>query len=374
MENEYLQKVTKYPEIINITKPNVKNLVIHSEYTPIELIESVLWIYQNHHDTDIVLFLPECKMDLFDKFNKVECNLHNIENYNFKSNEIVIFIFMDHILNVLLKLNKKRTLFQLKAISKKCKTTIFSTNSLKFLNIPAFEGYQFYEFKTKSLINFKTFLDYTSIISLIDPDPEVYSENLDSFISLIDTNKHSRIYLSLNLSINKILEIESALKKLNITVSRKDSPDSQVVVINSIKTTEKINLKYHYDIYILILPDIECSLELVFYIKDLFTLTEPVEIYIDDTTVKNVSDSLKDLCTYQMIQKPIIKDSIEFNSYKDLLPELKFEPIMAMESYHLFNLPESFLKMNLDSLSKKDCEQLRHFIKVKLMDNFDYLG
>ena len=74
------------------------------------------------------------------------------------------------------------------------------------------------------------------------------------------------------------------------------------------------------------------------------------------------------MCSPENIPRYTIKDSQEYNTYQDLIKDAQFEPIIITEYYCKLQLEG---KYNLSSLSKKDYESIRHFIKTKLITKFD---
>ena len=358
MELEFLEKIKTNPELIGITKYRKLNgLVCYSEHINNELIHSVCWVYQNYFSIKITLFIPGIVLDFPDA---VVCTLEALEQYVPQKNEIVIFGWCEHIFK---DFNKRRLNTLLKNISKKNKTILFSSFSLKCTLLPFLESFEFYELPTMG-IQFQNLLDNVSLFDLVDPDPENYNYNVEQFIEFVKEFKNEhRIYMSLNLQPNKLLEIESLLKENGISVSRKDSEQADIV-INSCKTTEKAFLKGRYSIFIFSPPLFEESMELVSFFKDIFT--NECEIFIDSSKLKNISQHLKMICKESIIPRPIIKDSIDFNSYSEIKKIIESEIIMASECYYNFQAPESLLKLDLMNLTKKDYDLIRNFVKNKL--------
>jgi hypothetical protein len=161
----------------------------------------------------------------------------------------------------------------------------------------------------------------------------------------------------------KLKSIETKIKMKNITISRKDNPDSQVV-INSSKTTRNIPyLKNKYSVYILIFEN--GNNEIVNYLK--FIGNEPVEIYFDSSKIKSIEKSMKLMMNTTNENKFEIKDSEEFKSYEDCNCT---DPILVNE-YYLFQSSESLGKLNLSNLSKNDYDIIRNYVKIKLLSKFD---
>lgn len=250
----YNKIIEKYPELLNIIE---KSYINYGECTyDINLILSLFWIYKFYYNYNVNLFLPKNENIILHFFND---SFVLDQNYFIKESDIIILTlealeqFELHILkvpNVTLfgfsdltfrDINQRRLNTQLKKIIKKSILHIFSFTSLKLLEIPCLEDIQKYEFTNKPLINFNSMFDNISLIDLFDPDPETYNNNESDFIDLIKNLVLSgkRIYLSLNITQDKLKIIENKIKSRNISVSRKDNSESNVV-INSSKTTRNI--------------------------------------------------------------------------------------------------------------------------------------
>ena len=361
MESEFLERISANPELIGITKHRESNgLVCYSENINTFLIQSLIWIYQNYFSKSIVLFVP--KMVSMD--SSIKLTLEELEMYVPKKNEIVIFAYFELILK---DFNKRRLNTLIKNISKKNKVLIISYSSLKYTQLPFLDNFDFYELPKRKDLSFIT----NSLFDLVDPDQEIYESNLESFIEFVVQFKSEgkRVYISLNLCPAKLIEIESLLKNEGLSVSRKDSGDSgdSNVVINSCKTTEKLFLSGCYSVFIFAPPVFEDPVELISFFKDLYTGDH--EVFIDSSKIKNITQILKILDCVE--KRPVIKDSIEFDSYNDLIKESLQDPTMASDSWYLFQCPGDLLKLDLGSLTKKEYDLIRTFVKNKLSIKYD---
>ena len=362
MESEFLERVSKNPELIGITKHRELNgLVCYSENINTFLIQSLSWIYQNYFSKSIVLFVP--KMVSMD--SSIKLTLEELENYSPKKNEIVIFAYFELIIK---DFNKRRLNTLIKNISKKNKVLIISYSSLKYTQLPFLDSFDFYELPKTRELSF--ILENSSLFDLIDPDIENYNSNLESFVEFVREFKSEgkRVYISLNLCPAKLIQLESLLKAEELIVSRKDSSESEDsdVVINSCKTTEKLFLSGKYSVFILAPPIFEDPIELISFFKDLYNNDH--EVFIDSSKIKNITQHIKILGSIE--KRPVIKDSGEFDSYNDLKKEIH-DPTMASDSYYLFQCPDDLLKLDLGSLTKKEYDLIRNFVKNKLTIKHD---
>jgi len=360
MESKFLQIINDHPEIIGITKyRSLNGLVCYSENINTLLIHSVCWIYQNYFSINVKLFVPNMT-------DGDICTLEVLEKYIPNKNEIVIFAWSELIFK---DFNKKRLNTLLKSIAKKNKIILFSMCSLKCTQFPFLELFDFYELPKINGISFTNLLNNISLFDLVDPDQENYQNNLESFIEFVSEFKveQKSVYMSLNLQPNKLIEIETLLKKNGITVSRKDSEQADII-INSCKT-RILTQKYH--VMILSPPIFEDPLELVCFFKDIFTSES--EIFIDSSKIKNITQNLKLICNASFEKKAVIKDSVDFESYTELKKEVELnEAIMATDAYYTFQvLPVDLLKLDLSNLSKKDYDLIRAFVKNKLIIKYN---
>jgi len=222
------------------------------------------------------------------------------------------------------------------------------------------DTFEYHEIKCNERITLKTLVDHVTYVSLYDTDPETFEENVENIIELFEPGK--RVYISCDFSNDKLKHLEQRCGK---STSRKEDQNKNII-INSVKTTEKMFLEHSYDIFIFSFHDIKDPLKLVCYLKDTLG-NKPVDIYID-TDLHSFHSNLKELCSPETIPRYTIKDSQEYNTYQDLIKDTQFEPIIITEYYCKLQLEG---KYNLSSLSKKDYESIRYFIKTKLITKFD---
>ena len=188
--------------------------------------------------------------------------------------------------------------------------------------------------------------------------------------------KDKKIYISLNISVQKLLYIESKLKENGYTVFRKEEQErykqeqTGIIVLNSSKTTQKLFLKNEYHIYIFALPNDLERLDLLYYFKDILTdLTE--EIYIESNCNEYTESTLMKLYK-EKSDIPLIVDSKEFfDSVKSMKIENVTNCIYASENWYRFEAPENIQKMDLKNLSKKEYDIIRKFVLVKLKCKFN---
>ena len=361
MDKIYLKILNKYPEIL--IKPTIKEII---SYGDIDLIYPLLWIYKYYFDYHILVFLPKYKsvnLDFNDFNNFIEdpnffikdiplffSDLETLENFKCVKNTFTFFVYFEYI--YLEIQNKRRFNTLLKNIKSKSKVHILSYCSLKCLNLKSLDSFNFIE--NKNCLNLNI-----SFIDILNPEPEIYESNKDLFIELVNelVCQDKKVYLSLNISLTCIKEIEKELLNLNLNVSRKENEDSDIV-INSSKTTEKTFLKNKYQIYFFIFPNFDEPLELLNYIKD---IPLDSEIYIDSSNEENIMKSLKILKSSFIKKELTLKDSI----FYETMPVIE-NSIMATESYYKFNIPDSFKTMDFSNLNKKDYNLIKNFIKIKL--------
>lgn len=356
METEFLKRISQNPEIINITKFRENNgLVCYSEHINDTLIDSLNWVYQNYFNVTVNLFVPKIKNGVYE--DAVLCTLEVLEHYTPKKNEITVFAWSEFICK---EIPPRRFNTLVKKFVKKNKVIFIGFTSLKCTHFSFLETFDFYEIKSSQF--YKNFLNTISLFDLIDPVPENYNENLDSFIDFVSEfkNEQKSVYISLNLQPNKLVEIENLLKEKQLIVSRKEDANADIV-INSCKTTEKIFL--NYDILIFAPPLFDDPIEFICFFKD-FT----GEIFIDSSKIKNITQQLKSICDESFDKRPIVKDSAEFERYKDIVLD---DFVMATECYYNFQAPESLLKLDLTNLVKKDYDLIRTFVKNRLTIKHD---
>jgi len=332
--------INQYPELLEITRPQLKNVVFtQNGYCP-HFVNSLVQIYRFYFEIEPVLFVPKN----YDSFHETSiiADLENLENIKA---EVVIFAYSDIIFNDVFKINKRRINTILKNL--KCKVIILSITNLKILQIGCLET-----FKLIAKENFNFNLNFN--LNLFDFEQ-------DSFVEMVRSFKDKKVYISLSLNLNQIKLIESLLKE-DCQVFRKEPENFESgIVINSCKTTQKTLLKFKYDIYIYYLPDDLENLDVINYFKECFCDSE---IYIESSN----NDYIESVLNFSF-SKIVAKDS---KQTFETLESIKIQNlIVASEEYYSFTSPESIQKMDLRNLSKKDYDTIRNFIKLKLMSNFD---
>ena len=194
-----MEYLNLYPELLEITKPNNLHSICYNEqkYNP-HFLESLINFYKFYFEIEPLVVVPKC-------INSFDGNLESLEQL--KINKVVIFAYADILFNDLVKINKKRLNTIIKNCAKKAKVIILSITTLKSLELPILELFSLkkiyspYSFKNINISGF----------DLIDPDPQIFKSNVESFVEMIPRNK--KVYISLNLSVNKIKYIESKLKE-----------------------------------------------------------------------------------------------------------------------------------------------------------------
>ena len=360
-----------------MTKPkNSNKLISYGNLFDIKLVYSLAWIYKYYFGESLILFLPKIVNieETLEKFNLnlgefsltlqevVYCNLETIE---FKGKfKVVIYGFADFIFNDLVILNKKRINTHLKNL--KNKTHIISNTSLKSLDLPALDTFEYFKMENACTLS-KTF-NYIDFLE---------EETIESFVEFIVENRDKRIYLALNISNHKILQIEKALKENGVNVSRTEiESDEPVVIINSLKTIQRSFLKNRYFLYIFITPHFEYPLDLLNYLKEIYLkeIDTDSEVYFDSSRVKNINESLNSIYSEQINERITIKDSQEYTTYIELVKAQAFPELDSMivsEAYYKFDAPQSVKDFDLKNLTKRQYEIIRTFVKVKLMGKMD---
>jgi hypothetical protein len=374
----YNDLIELFPEIPNILD---RTFVNYGECLfDINLIFSVMWIYKFYYNYNVNLFLPkisESHLDIFnDSFIKdqkyfikdswfITTTLEALEQYELphkkNSKNVTMFGYTDLTFR---DITQRRLNTQLKKIIKKGIVHIFSYTSLNYMDIACLEDIQRYEFINKPLINFKSMFDSVSLIDLLDKDPETYESNESDFVDLVHNLvlEGKRVYMSLNMTLDKLKSIESQIKTKGVSISRKDNCESSVVINSSKTTRNNLFLKGKYSVYILIF---ENNVDIVNYLK--FIGNDPVEIYFDSSKFKNIEK-----CISEIYEKKIPKenfkvvDSEEYNIYEDCKCK---DPVLVNE-YYLFDSSESLKKLNLSNLSKNDYDIIRNYVKIKLLNKY----
>jgi len=338
--------INQYPELLEITRPQLKNVIFtQKEYCP-HFIDSLIQIYKFYFEIEPVLFVPRN----YDTLHEIAviADLENLENI--KNEQIVIFAYSDILFNELLKINKRRISTILKNL--KCKVIILSITDLKVLQIGSLEKF--------NLICTRATEKFNLNLNLFD-----YSQ--ESFVEMVESFKDKRVYISLCLNLNEIKVIESLLKQNN-KVFRKEPENGEFsgdfesgIVINSSKTTQKCLLKFKYDIYIYYLPQDLEDLDLISFVKN----CNGSHVYIESSS----NEYIEKVLSQQYFNKIVAKDS---KSTFETVQSIKIENlIVASEEYYCFTSPESIQKMDLRNLTKKDYDTIRNFIKLKLINKFD---
>ena len=345
--------INQYPELLEITRPKLKNVIYTQlSYCP-HFVDSLIQIYKFFFQIEPVVFVPKYFPDYHEE--SIIADLENLQNV--KSNGVIIFAYADIIFNEALKLTRRRINTILKNL-KTSKIIILSITDLKSLQIPILET-----FEILNAINLKSLKNLNlSFFDLVDQDLENFNENVTSFVEMVNGFKGKRVYISLSLPTKQILEIETQLKLTNSVYRKEPEQTNNFIVINSCKTTQKTILKNDYDIYIYSLPDDLESLDFISYMKDCFKTN--AEIYID-----SINNEYITTINFKAIKMTVARDS---QQTFDNPESIKIDNIIfASEEYHRFSSPESIQKMDLRNLTKKDYDVIRNFIKQRLISKFD---
>ena len=348
--------INQYPELLEITRPGLQNVIWSNEmkYSP-HFVESLIQIYTFFFEITPVVFVPRH----YDHYHKgsIIADLENLEQLNVKG--VLIFAYADITINEISKTNRRRLNTLLKNYSKKSKVIILSILDLSKV-LPILETFTV---KKKTNTRLKEIVNY---YDLQDSDPETYQSNLESFIDMFQEFRDKKVYVSLNLSTTRLLEIESLLKQEN-KVFRKEQENTEgsYIILNSCKTTRTNLLKNKYDVYIYSLPNDLEELDFIEYFKD--TFHDNCEVFVD--TVNEYIEQVIEKVYQQPETRVLIKDSREiFESVESMDLE---EHIFASEEYYRFTAPESIQTMDLRNLSKKDYDTIRNFIKLRLLTKYN---
>jgi hypothetical protein len=373
----YNDLIELFPEISNILD---RTFVNYGECIyDINIIFSLMWIYKFYYNYNVNLFLPKLTESLVGNFNEsfikdqkyfindsdiITISLEALEQYELpykrNSKNVTIFGYADLIFK---DISQRRLNTQLKKIIKKGIVHIFSYTSLNMLEISCLSDIQRYEFVTKPLINFKNMFGSVSLIDLIDPDPETYASNEIDFVDLVHNlvSEGKKVYMSLNMTLDKLKSIESKIKTKGISISRKDGSDSSVVINSSKTTRNTISLKGKYSVYILIF---ENNVDIVNYLK--FIGNGQVEIYFDSSKIKNIEKCMNLIHTSKIETKFNVIDSEEYETYEAC--ECK-DPILVNE-YYILDSIDTLKKLNLSNLTKNDYDIIRNYVKIKLLNKY----
>jgi len=361
----------KYPELLQITKPkSSKRCIYYSEerYNH-DFVDSLVSVYKYYFEIEPVLILPHCKCES-------NGSLESLEQLSILESSVIIFAYADIFLNDLTKINKRRLNTFLKICCKKAsKILILSITTLKTLQLPILESFDLLPLYSSKNNNFFKNLNL-SLFDLVDPDNFTFESNVDSFVEMIQQFKNKSIYISLSLSIPKILFIESKLKESGIITFRKEQEkEFNYVLLNSAGTTEKTFLKHTYSVYIFVLPNDLERLDLIYYFKDILSETTE-EVYIESSSNDYIESCLMSFYKEKAVI-PVIQDSKEeFDSVESIkysnLGSLNLNDlIFASENYYRIHGSDTIQKMDLKNLTKKDYDIIRNFIKLKLNCKYD---
>jgi hypothetical protein len=358
----------EHPELFLITKHRIQNgIICYSEslFQKNTLIDSLVWIYQNYFCKETIVFLPK----MFSVQGGLTADLATLEHTNIKTGSVVIFGYADFIFQNLVGIDKRKTNTILKNILKKATIIVLSSCSLKILNLPILDigttkdSFEYTQLDSP-LINYRTVMDYISFFDLDPDDLDTFTEMVSSMVT-----GGKRIYVSLNLLPKKLMEIESKLKDLGHSILRKDSMDCDIVM-NSWNLCKKKFLLGNYDIYIFSPSSINNDIEVVNLLKNVLGNRE-VEVYLDSDC--NIDNCLKNIYTTSHIPRISIKDSPEFESYKDLINSFKIEldvTIMSEDYYTLYGSPE-IQQLDLLNLSRQDFDTIRNYVKLIMLKDHD---
>lgn len=354
--------INQYPELLNIVKPSIKNGIFYSEerYNP-HFVDSLIQIYKFFFEINPVLFVPKNYENGHE--NCIVADLESLETLN-ENSGLIIFAYSDILFNDILKINKRRLNTILKNYTKRSKVIILSITTLKSLELSALETFYLHQL-TKS-----DYLKNLNINSLdfLDHDPETFLSNVDSFIQLISDFHDKRVYISLSLNLNYLINIESRLNASGLNVLRREPVEMipSFVVLNSCKTTQKTLLKHDYDVFIFILPPDLQDLDIMYYFKDIFLSSR--EIYVDTLNYDNIENSLIAIgkTTFNKIHAQDSRETF------DTVESIKIENVIfASEEYYRFNSPEIVRNMDLRNLTKRDYDTIRNYVKSRLVEKFN---
>jgi len=367
----YNKLLENFPELTNVIN---KTIVSYGEYTHDNtFLFALMWIYKFYYNYHVVLFFnPKTLIyTLLNAFNEtfikdhtlflqdhsIICmSLEAIENFNIKQPAVTIFGMCEL---TFADINQRRLNTQLKKIINKGIVHIFSYTSLTSLN--CLQDIERYSFKNKPLINFKSMFDYISLIDLDEP----YEDFIDLVQDLVKSG--NRVYISLNLNVNSLKSIEQQIKSRGITTSRKDNPDSQVV-INSSKMTTSVLLVHSYSVYILIFDEISVPDQIVNYLK--FIGNDDCEIYFEASKIDNIEKCVLELDTTSTYKKTIIKESGEYQSYKLCKEALNDPDHVLANDYYLLEPSRVIQSLNLSNLKRTHYDLIRNYTKLQLLNEY----
>jgi hypothetical protein len=374
----YERIISLFPEITELIR--FGSSIVHGEYNLLDtsLMLSLVWIYEYYYNYNTILFLPiKTDPEFLTHFNEtivknedyylhdfVLTDLESIEHFEAPSGTkiplITFFGSADILFDNLESFNKRRLQTQFKKIQKKnVFSFIFSGTTLH--QIDCLADMKRNVLSRKICKDFENIVKSCFLVDLLDPDEETYSLNEETFIETIKSFENKRVYLGLNVSIVQLKRIEAVLLEAGLTVSRKDNPDTQVV-INSSKTSKETFLKNKYSVYILIFENITNPVDILSYLRPCI-VDHQCDIYFDSSRIKNIEKSVAKL-TANVIPRTVIKDSQEYFDY-DKCTAMHEEPIVISD-YYTFDASTAIQKMNLSNLSKNDYDVIRNFVKFSL--------
>lgn len=373
----YQRIISLYPEISELI--SFGSSIIHGEYNLLDtsLMLSLMWVYEYYYNYNTILFLPvKTNSDFLKHFNEtivqnedyylrdfVLCDLESIEHFEVPSGKIPLVTFFgcsDVLFNELASFNKRRLQTQFKKIQKRS-TFTFICSGTALHEIDCLIDMKRNVLSRTVCKGFQNIIESCLLVDLLDTEEEAYDSNEETFIETIKSFENKRVYLGLNLSTAQLKHLESGLIEAGLSVSRKDNPDTQVV-INSSKTSKETFLKNNYSIYILIFENITNPVDILSYLRPCM-VNHQCDIYFDSSRIKNIEKSIGKL-TANVIPRTIIKDSQEYFDYEKCT--VNYEEPIVISDYYTFEASVAIRKMNLSNLSKSDYDIIRNFVKFSL--------
>ena len=193
---------------------------------------------------------------------------------------------------------------------------------------------------------------------LIDSPNDTLSETIKCF-------ENKRIYIASNMPQANLRTLQKELTDFGLSVSRKDNPDSNVV-INSSKTSKDTILKYKYNIYILLFENSTNEVDIISYLQCCIVNHE-CEIYFDSSKIDDIEKTINTIMDTPPIKKVLVKDSYEYRSYEKCVGSISnnYDQVVVSD-YYLFEASGSICKFNLSNLVKADYDIIRNHIKFNL--------
>ncbi len=349
---KFIEIVQRYPDILNLVRPDNPQGIITYGVPDQEYIESMLWIYQEYFSYEIF-----CYNDI---------TLEELEHLVLPKNGIIVFKNADFIFENLENTNRRRLNTNIKNLLKKNKIHVFSFTNLNLLNLKCFDHFR--KIKYSKQIDS---IDY-SFINIFDEDTESFEYNITELIDLISdfVNQGKVVYINLALEQDKLRYIYSEIERNEINITKKWTPESQVV-INSAKYLS--NVKTKYDIYIFNLPTLD-GFDFLRYFQ-ITTMSNNPEIFIDSHNSKQLLRSIRNICIKEenvpRIDVMDYQDTFESNTelMRHISENFNKDVIVVniQENYYRFEASDQIRKLNLKNLSKKDYDTIRAFVKFKLL-------